>query len=246
MTETSKEYAVALFTLAAEENVTKEVSDGLKTISRTLREAPEYLDFLASPNISVRERTDAIEEALGGRIHEYAVSFLKVLCEKNNARYVHKIIADYEDLYHANDGISRVGENTGTNVAFERLVHNIDKRVFVQLVDSPSLAATGWRYNLQRVRRCGENPCEVIALKLHCAAVAVSVHTAAFNVSGHHCHASVSVDGHVLALGLLFVLRRTVVEWSGVIPMDGYSRFDILPTADKFMFSFQHWPESRQ
>ncbi len=106
MTETSKEYAVALFTLAAEENVTKEVSDGLKTISRTLREAPEYLDFLASPNISVRERTDAIEEALGGKIHEYAVSFLKVLCEKNNARYVHKIIADYEDLYHANDGIS--------------------------------------------------------------------------------------------------------------------------------------------
>lgn len=106
MTETSKEYAVALFSLAAEEQLEKTVSDGLKTVSRVLRETPEYLDFLASPNIPVLERIGAIDKAFSDVVHEYVVSFLKILCEKNNVRYVHKIIEDYEDLYHAKDGIS--------------------------------------------------------------------------------------------------------------------------------------------
>ena len=106
MTETSKEYAVALFSLAVEEQFEKTVSDGLKTVSRVLRETPEYLDFLASPNIPIQERIGAIDKAFSDGVHEYVVSFLKILCEKNNVRYIHKIIEDYEDLYHATDGIS--------------------------------------------------------------------------------------------------------------------------------------------
>jgi len=106
MTETSKEYAVALFELAAEEQIEKTVSDGLKLVSRILRETPEYLDLLASPNIPIKDRLDAIDRAFSDGVHEYVVSFLKVLCEKNNVRYIHKIIEDYEDLYHAKDGIS--------------------------------------------------------------------------------------------------------------------------------------------
>ena len=31
--------------------------------------------------------------------------FLKLLCEKNHARLLHKCIADYEDMCHINDGI---------------------------------------------------------------------------------------------------------------------------------------------
>ena len=37
MTETSKEYAVALFELAVEEQLEKTVSDGLMTVSKILR-----------------------------------------------------------------------------------------------------------------------------------------------------------------------------------------------------------------
>ncbi len=106
MTETSKEYAVALFTLAVEEKLEKVISDELRAVVRLLRETPEYLDFLASPNIPVHERTSAIDKAFSKGFHEYIVSFLKVLTEKNNIRYIHKIISDYEDLYHATDGIA--------------------------------------------------------------------------------------------------------------------------------------------
>ena len=106
MTETSKEYAVALFALAVEEKLEKTISDDVKTVSRLLRETSEYLDFLSSPNIPLCERTKAIDKAFSYGVCEYVVSFLKILCEKNSVRYVHKIITDYEDLCHAADGIS--------------------------------------------------------------------------------------------------------------------------------------------
>ncbi|MBQ5440334.1 MAG: F0F1 ATP synthase subunit delta, partial [Clostridia bacterium] len=98
MTDTAKEYAAALYMLAAEEELTKTVSDGLKIVSAAMRETPEYLDFLSSPNIPVRERLSAVDKAFSGTVHEYVLSFLKLLCEKNHARLLHKCIADYEDM----------------------------------------------------------------------------------------------------------------------------------------------------
>ena len=105
MTDTAKEYAAALYMLAAEEELTKTVSDGLKIVSAAMRETPEYLDFLSSPNIPVRERLSAVDKAFSGTVHEYVLSFLKLLCEKNHARLLHKCIADYEDMRHISDGI---------------------------------------------------------------------------------------------------------------------------------------------
>lgn len=107
MTEASKEYATALFTLASEEGLEKTFSDGLKTISKLMQETPEYLDFLASPNIPVNERLSAIDAAFSNSIHEYVVSFFKILCQKGNIRLFHKCVSEYEQLYHAADGISK-------------------------------------------------------------------------------------------------------------------------------------------
>ena len=106
MTQTAKEYAVALFMLAAEDGKEKLVSDGLKTVSQILRQFPEYLDLLASPNIPIQERTAAVDQAFSDGVCEYVVNFLKVLCEKNNIRLIHRCISEYEELYHANDGIT--------------------------------------------------------------------------------------------------------------------------------------------
>ncbi len=130
MTQAAKEYAVALFILAAEEKKEKLVSDGLRTISQTLRSFPEYLDLLASPNISIQERTAAIDQAFSGSVCEYAVNFLKVLCEKNNVRLIHRCISEYEDLYHANDGITSANVITAvalTKSEKEKLKEKLEK-----------------------------------------------------------------------------------------------------------------------
>ncbi len=130
MTQTAKEYAVALFILAAEEKKVKLVSDGLKTISQTLRRFPEYLDLLASPNIPIKERTAAIDKAFSSSVCEYAVNFLKVLCEKNNIRLIHRCISEYEDLYHANDGITSANVITAVSLTKsekEKLKEKLEK-----------------------------------------------------------------------------------------------------------------------
>ena len=46
MTQISKEYATALFSLAREEGREAEFSDALKTIADVFRSEPEYLQIL--------------------------------------------------------------------------------------------------------------------------------------------------------------------------------------------------------
>lgn len=106
MTETSKEYALALFTLAAEENMLTEVSEGLKLVISQLRSNPDYVDFLASPNISVNDRLSALDDAFGEAVCEYVLSFLKILCQKGSIRSVYKIVSDFDDMFKASQGIA--------------------------------------------------------------------------------------------------------------------------------------------
>ena len=56
MTDISKEYASALFELAREISAEKEFLEALFLIQAALKEQPEYVSVLSSPNLSVREK----------------------------------------------------------------------------------------------------------------------------------------------------------------------------------------------
>ncbi len=98
MMQTEREYAVALFSLTAEENVTETYRECMKTVREILSQNEDYVEFLASPAISLSERTAAIDEAFGEGFPEYAVSFLKVLCENGKMRSVFGCIDEFESL----------------------------------------------------------------------------------------------------------------------------------------------------
>ncbi len=106
MTRVSEEYAAALFTLAAEENVKREVADSLKTVKALVLEYPDYIDLLASVNIPIDERCEVIDKAFGEDLHEYAVSFIKLICERGHIRDLFECIDEYLKLYEASDGIA--------------------------------------------------------------------------------------------------------------------------------------------
>lgn len=106
MTRISEEYAAALFTLAAQENVKHEVADSIKAVRDTVREYPEYIDLLATPSIPLEERLAVIDKALGEYLHEYAVSFVKLLCERGHIRELCECIEEFLKLYEASDGIA--------------------------------------------------------------------------------------------------------------------------------------------
>lgn len=101
MTQTSKEYAVALFMLAKENAAEQEYARALEMVSELFRENIEYIDFLASPSIPPKERLAAIEEAFAGALPEHIVNFLQVLCEKGHIRSFEGCVSEYNKLFEA-------------------------------------------------------------------------------------------------------------------------------------------------
>lgn len=93
-----REYAVALFSLTAEENLTDEYLEHMKTVADILAENEEYIEFLASPAVSLSERCASVDEAFGSDFPEYAVSFLKVLTENGKIRSVFGCIEEFRKL----------------------------------------------------------------------------------------------------------------------------------------------------
>ena len=106
MTQMSKEYATALFQLAAENHTESQILEALKTVSGVLKENPDYVDFLSSPGISKNERLDSVKAAFEGRIPEYVLSFVQLLCERSRVRAFDDCLNEYEQLYNASMQIS--------------------------------------------------------------------------------------------------------------------------------------------
>ncbi len=106
MTQICEEYAAALFALAAEEGVKGEIADSVKTLRALIAENPQYIDLLATPSIPLTERCAVIEEAFGGSLHEYAVSFVKLLCERGHIRELSDCLDEFLKLYEASDGVA--------------------------------------------------------------------------------------------------------------------------------------------
>lgn len=98
MMQTEREYAEALFSLAAEENSVEEYSQALLAVKEIIAENPDYIELLASPAIPMSERLAAIDEAFEGRMPEYAVSFMKLLCENGRIRTLEACADEFYSL----------------------------------------------------------------------------------------------------------------------------------------------------
>lgn len=106
MTQTSKEYAAALFLLAKETGMEKEISDALAGVLQVFRDNPDYIELLAAPGIPKRERAGAVEQALTGAVPEYVVSFIQMLCERGHIRSLEACVREYERLVQESKHIS--------------------------------------------------------------------------------------------------------------------------------------------
>ena len=80
-----KEYALALFAIAAETDRKDAFLEDLSSLRALVRENPDYPAFLSSPAVPLRERLASIDTAFSGRYPEEIVSFLKILCENGRA-----------------------------------------------------------------------------------------------------------------------------------------------------------------
>ena len=98
MTTTSKEYAEALFELAAGEQVLEETSDGLVTVISALKQTPEYRQLLASAAVGKAARIEALEDAFRGKIPNVLLGVLRMMVSRGHVGALDGMAREYEEL----------------------------------------------------------------------------------------------------------------------------------------------------
>ena len=98
MTETSKEYASALFELAIDSHAEDETRTALHQVRDMLKGTSGALETLASPAIPKKERIAVLEQAWGDSLPEHVMGFLQVLCGHGRIRELSDCVEAFDNL----------------------------------------------------------------------------------------------------------------------------------------------------
>ena len=131
MTHTSREYAEALFELAAEENRAAEFAEALDTVEEALRDNPGFTDTLSSPAIPRGERMDMLSAAFRTRIPLSVLVLLRMMVYRGHARSVQEMISAYRELVRERSGESTARVSSAvalTEAEQEALRQKLEKR----------------------------------------------------------------------------------------------------------------------
>ena len=146
MTTTSKEYAEALFELAAGERVLAETSDGLVTVISALKQTPEYRSLLGSAAIGKAERIQALDDAFAGKVPKVLMGVLRMMVSRGHVSALDNMVREYEELSREYRGESTarvlsavpLKESEATAIRAE-LERRFGHNVVVQCETDPSL-----------------------------------------------------------------------------------------------------------
>ena len=144
MTDT-KEYGLALFSLAEESGRVDAILKDLKTVCEAFHAAPEYKRLLDTPALSKSERLALVSEAFGS-IDEYALNTLKILCEHRSVEHFESVAEAFAAEYDRSRGIERVTAVTAVAMSdkqIEALTARLEKitakTVIIKNVVDPSI-----------------------------------------------------------------------------------------------------------
>ena len=105
MTQTGSIYGESLYSLAAEENLTKAILDELVVLKQSFAEEPDFIRLLNAPNLSKAERCAILDNSFRGKLHPYVLNFLKILTEKGYMRHFADCCDAYRNCYNRDNGI---------------------------------------------------------------------------------------------------------------------------------------------
>ena len=117
--QTVKEYAEALYALSCEENIKEEIAEEIATVGNVFKENPDYLKLLSSPSIEISQRLGLLESAFKEAVHEYVLSFLKLLCEKGHIAFYKECAIEFEKLVAFSNKISKAKVTSAVELTSE-------------------------------------------------------------------------------------------------------------------------------
>ncbi len=84
MTQTARTYGTALYELSRDEGLSETLFPQLQMAARLLRENPDYLRLLSLPSVPKKERCAVLDKSFRAQVHEYLLSFMKLLVERGS------------------------------------------------------------------------------------------------------------------------------------------------------------------
>lgn len=108
MNDVSREYGGALFELADDENISKELLGEIRAIAPFFERGSEYVRLLATPNISASDRIQCVKDAFCGKVNSYVLNFISLMTERGHAYDIGESFKEYEKRYNEKNGISVV------------------------------------------------------------------------------------------------------------------------------------------
>ena len=116
MTQVGSVYGEALYTLALEEDLSSRILDELSVLAQSFRAEPDFIRLLCTPNLSVQERCNILDDSFRGKVQPYVLNFLKILTEKGYMRHFFDCCKAYEESYNRDNGILPVTAVTAVSL----------------------------------------------------------------------------------------------------------------------------------
>lgn len=146
MTEMSKSYADALFSLALETNTVFETLMTLKEVRDGLYATEGALDLLASPSIPKDERCAVLEKAFGDVQPEHVMSFVGVLVQHGHIRELNDCVEAYTALHDEHARLSTAYVTSAVELTegekaklIEKLSQKLGRTIHLECAVDPSL-----------------------------------------------------------------------------------------------------------
>lgn len=105
MTEVGNIYGESLYGLAKDEGLSDVIAQQLEALQQSIRQEPDYIRLLSSPNLTKAERCQIVDDCFRGHVHAYVLNFLKILTEKGYMRYFCDCCDAFFAHYHEDNGI---------------------------------------------------------------------------------------------------------------------------------------------
>ena len=119
MTEVATTYGQAMYDLAREEGLAKDLLAQLTALEESLRAEPGFVQLLSTPNIPKEERVRILDDSFRGKLHPYVLNFLKVLTEKGYMKHFSGCCQMYKQQYNLDNGIVPVTAYTAVPLSDE-------------------------------------------------------------------------------------------------------------------------------
>ncbi len=131
----ANEYGYALYDLAAEEGIEKEIEKEFGEVAIVFDDNHDFVKLLSNPRIPTYDRIRVLDDVFGKRIQPHLLSLLKILTQKRDVSLTPLVFKEYQNKYYKENNIILV-----TAVSAVALNDNQKQRIINKLEKSMNKA----------------------------------------------------------------------------------------------------------